>query len=134
MKKLENRMCLVNAYDRDKIGFQITICQQTDCYVEQLESWFDAGHLALFPIVVMHCQCTCGCQKANNSALALLFSVREINKATVQIELRHVVKHVPDNDTIFCLLGLSCTPLCAGEKSTDQKQNSVLGSDASTCF
>ena len=34
----------------------------------------------------------------------------------------------------WTLLELSCIPLRAGGKSTDQKQYDVLGSDANTCF
>ena len=29
-----------------RLGFQLTLCQQTGCCVELLESWFDAGQVA----------------------------------------------------------------------------------------
>ena len=42
---------LVNTFDSDKTGFHLTVCQQFGCYVQQLESWFDARQIWLFPIV-----------------------------------------------------------------------------------
>ena len=54
--KLSGNLCAgagCNTCDNDKIG------DPTDCHVEQLESWFDAGQLALHPSVRRHFQCTC---------------------------------------------------------------------------
>ena len=33
----------VSTFDSDKIGFQLTVCQQTGCHMEELESWFDGS-------------------------------------------------------------------------------------------
>ena len=46
--KTECVAALVNTFDSDMIGFQLRVCHQTGCHVEQLESWFDAGHVTLF--------------------------------------------------------------------------------------
>ena len=49
---------MVNTLESDKIQFQLTASQQTTSSVEQLESWFDAGQVALFPSVLRHVHCT----------------------------------------------------------------------------
>ena len=38
---------VVDTSDSDKIGFQHTVCHQTRCHVEQLESSSGAGQVAL---------------------------------------------------------------------------------------
>ena len=58
------------------IGFQLTVCQQTGCYVQQPESWFDAGQIALF-LILFTALSTYLRARRNQSALALLFSVRK---------------------------------------------------------
>ena len=68
---------MVNTFDRDNIGLQLTICDQTGCYAEQLESWFDA---LFFEALLMYLRA-----RSTQSALALLFSVSEETK-TAEME------------------------------------------------
>ena len=56
---------MVNAFDPDKRGFQLTVCPETGCYAEQLESWFDARQVASFPVVLKLYQCTCVPEASN---------------------------------------------------------------------
>ena len=76
MKQKEKPLCWsyarVNTFHSDRIGFQVTVCHQTGCYMEQMESWFDAGQVALFPIVLKRCQPTCVPEAGNMLACFVL--------------------------------------------------------------
>ena len=59
------------------IRFQLTICRQTDCPVEQLDLWFDARQFPLFHIL-RHLRHFVG---VFWSSLALLFALMEIDQS-----------------------------------------------------
>ena len=112
MQTYEKFLCvgaMVNTFGGNKIGFILTICQQTSFYVVQLEAWFDARQTALFPSVLRLFQCT-GVPESKQSALAFLFSVRATNKETAQMEriFRHLVENIqtvtPFSDSSGALL------------------------------
>ena len=78
---------MVNTLHSDRIGFQVTVFHQTGCYMEQMESWFDAGQVALFSdrfqTMSTHLRAR---SRQYACLLALLFSVSEKQKGTAEME------------------------------------------------
>ena len=66
----------INTFDSDQSGFLLAVCQQTGSYVEQLDSWFDAGQVALFPIVLSLFPSTCVPEPSNLRLLCPSVSVK----------------------------------------------------------
>ena len=69
--KLKEILCvgaMVNTFDSDKIGFQLTVCQQTVWKWNREESWFDARQVALFSFVLKLFQrTTCLCSSVSTT-------------------------------------------------------------------
>ena len=68
---------IFNTLDNDKSGLQHTACQQTVCYVEQLESWFNAGQVAFF---LRHLRCTSVPEASNLHLCCSSVSVKKTPK------------------------------------------------------
>ena len=66
-----------NTFDSDKIGFQLRVRHHTWFHVEHLESCFDAGQIELFPVVLMHCTCTCVPEASKQRLLCCSMSVKK---------------------------------------------------------
>ena len=113
----------------ERLGSKLRVCQKAGCYVEQLESCFDAGPFAQLLFVVRLFQCNCVPEASNLRLLCSSVSVKKKQRdCSAGVNLTTPCRKLNDSDTMFeRLLEPSCNPLRTGGKSTEQKQHDVLG-------